>query len=80
MCSKATGKIPEHDDIASMRSATRSYRYNGKWLPSWLQEAGYQTYYTGKLMNGNNIVNAVTRPTAGFNGKNHALFVTCDHA
>ncbi|KAJ9115955.1 hypothetical protein QFC22_005098 [Naganishia vaughanmartiniae] len=45
-----------------------SYGYNGKWLPSWLQEAGYQTYYTGKLMNGNNIMNAVTRPTAGFNG------------
>jgi N-acetylglucosamine-6-sulfatase len=42
--------------------------YNGKWLPSWLQEAGYQTYYTGKLMNGNNVMNALTRPTQGFNG------------
>jgi arylsulfatase A-like enzyme len=54
------------------------HRYNGKWLPSWLQEAGYQTYYTGKLMNGNNIMNAVTRPTAGFNGKEHALLARYD--
>jgi N-acetylglucosamine-6-sulfatase len=25
---------------------------NDKYLPVWLQEAGYNTYYTGKLMNG----------------------------
>ncbi|KAF9261445.1 alkaline phosphatase-like protein [Marasmius fiardii PR-910] len=26
--------------------------YNGKYLPAYLQEVGYGTYYTGKLMNG----------------------------
>ena len=26
--------------------------WNDKYLPVWLQEAGYDTYYTGKLMNG----------------------------
>ncbi|KAK7980369.1 hypothetical protein PG989_012826 [Apiospora arundinis] len=26
--------------------------WNDKYLPVWLQEAGYNTYYTGKLMNG----------------------------
>ena len=26
--------------------------WNEKYLPVWLQEAGYDTYYTGKLMNG----------------------------
>lgn len=26
--------------------------WNEKYLPVWLQEAGYNTYYTGKLMNG----------------------------
>jgi arylsulfatase A-like enzyme len=51
-----------------VRIALTPDSYNGKWLPSWLQEAGYQTYYTGKLMNGNNVMNAVTRPTRGFNG------------
>jgi arylsulfatase len=31
--------------------------YNKKWLPVWLQEAGYKTYFTGKLMNQHNIDN-----------------------
>jgi N-acetylglucosamine-6-sulfatase len=31
--------------------------YNKKWLPVWLQEAGYQTFFTGKLMNGHSIEN-----------------------
>ncbi|KAK7921382.1 hypothetical protein PG985_009404 [Apiospora marii] len=26
--------------------------WNDKYLPVWLQDAGYNTYYTGKLMNG----------------------------
>lgn len=31
--------------------------YNKKWLPVWLQDAGYQTYFTGKLMNSHSIDN-----------------------
>ncbi|KAI4657014.1 uncharacterized protein J4E79_007629 [Alternaria viburni] len=29
--------------------------FNDAYLPVWLQEAGYNTYYTGKLMNGHSI-------------------------
>ncbi len=29
--------------------------HNDKYLPVWLQAAGYNTYYTGKLMNGHTI-------------------------
>lgn len=28
-----------------------SQGYNDKYLPVWLQDAGYNTYYTGKLFN-----------------------------
>ena len=31
--------------------------YNAKWLPVWLKDAGYQTYFTGKLMNAHTIEN-----------------------
>lgn len=42
---------------------------NGRHLPSWLQDAGYSTFYTGKLMNGNTVKNAHTLPVQGFNGE-----------
>lgn len=41
--------------------------YRKDWLPSWLQQAGYNTYYTGKLMNGNTVKNWQTSPVQGFN-------------
>lgn len=31
--------------------------WHKKWLPTWLQKAGYNTYFTGKLMNGHSITN-----------------------
>lgn len=41
--------------------------YRKDWLPSWLQAAGYATYYTGKLMNGNTVQNWASSPVQGFN-------------
>ncbi len=41
--------------------------YRKDWLPSWLQRAGYSTYYTGKLMNGNTVTNWKTSPVQGLN-------------
>ncbi|KAJ9475977.1 Arylsulfatase [Pseudozyma hubeiensis] len=41
--------------------------YRKDWLPTWLQSAGYSTYYTGKLMNGNTVTNWKTSPVLGFN-------------
>ncbi|ETS62415.1 arylsulfatase precursor [Moesziomyces aphidis] len=41
--------------------------YRRDYLPTWLQEAGYNTYYTGKLMNGNTVKNWQASPVLGFN-------------
>jgi arylsulfatase A-like enzyme len=46
---------------------------NQKWLPIWLQELGYNTYYTGKLMNSHNIHNYASPPVNGFNGSDFLL-------
>lgn len=31
--------------------------FNDNWLPVWLQDAGYSTYYTGKLFNSHTVEN-----------------------
>ncbi|KAL8283402.1 hypothetical protein RQP46_005812 [Phenoliferia psychrophenolica] len=40
--------------------------YNGHYLPSFLQEAGYDTYYTGKLMNDHKVSNIGSMPALGW--------------
>lgn len=40
--------------------------FNDKYLPVWLQEAGYNTYYTGKLFNYHTIDNYNSPEAAGF--------------
>ncbi|KAJ5902580.1 hypothetical protein N7495_003108 [Penicillium taxi] len=42
--------------------------FNENWLPVWLQEAGYDTYYTGKLFNSHSIYNYDSPYPNGFNG------------
>lgn len=37
--------------------------YQDDNLGVWLRQAGYKTYYTGKLMNGNTVANAQSKPT-----------------
>lgn len=41
---------------------------NDNYLPVWLQEAGYTTYYTGKLFNVHTVDNYNTPFPAGFTG------------
>ncbi|KAF1953000.1 Arylsulphatase [Byssothecium circinans] len=41
---------------------------NDKYLPVWLQEAGYNTYYTGKLMNAHSTTTYNNPFPAGWNG------------
>ena len=41
---------------------------NDKYLPVWLQDAGYNTYYTGKLMNGHSTSTWNKPLPAGWNG------------
>ncbi|KAK4057072.1 hypothetical protein OIO90_001972 [Microbotryomycetes sp. JL221] len=47
-------------------SVFNEFGYNGHWLPSFMQNAGYGTYYVGKLMNGQDVNNYKTLPAQGF--------------
>lgn len=46
---------------------------NENWLPVWLQELGYNTYYTGKLFNAHTIDNYDDPAVNGFNGSDISL-------
>jgi len=46
---------------------------NDDYLPVWMQAAGYQTYYTGKLWNTHNIYNYNKPAANGFNGSDFLL-------
>lgn len=43
---------------------------NDNYLPVWLQQAGYATYYTGKLMNAHSVHNWNNPFPNGFNHTN----------
>ncbi|KAF7344962.1 Arylsulfatase [Mycena venus] len=40
---------------------------NSEYLPVWLQDAGYNTYYAGKLLNGHSVINYDALYAKGFN-------------
>ena len=42
-------------------------------MPVWLQKAGYNTYYTGKLFNAHTVFNYDKPHVAGFNGSDFLL-------
>ncbi|VBB81242.1 Putative arylsulfatase [Podospora comata] len=46
---------------------------NNNYLPIWLQEAGYNTYYTGKLFNAHTVENYNSPYPAGWNGSDFLL-------
>ncbi|KAF7187110.1 Arylsulfatase [Pseudocercospora fuligena] len=46
---------------------------NDNWLPVFLQQLGYNTYYTGKLFNSHNVDNYNDPPVNGFNGSDFLL-------
>lgn len=47
--------------------------WNQDYLPVWLQEAGYSTYYTGKLMNGHSTSTYNNPYPAGWTGTNYLI-------
>ena len=47
--------------------------FNSNFLPVWLQEAGYNTYYTGKLFNAHTVDNYNSPHVAGFTGSDFLL-------
>lgn len=46
---------------------------NDDYLPVWMQAAGYQTYYVGKLWNTHNVFNYDSPQVKGFNGSDFLL-------
>jgi arylsulfatase A-like enzyme len=42
--------------------------FNDNYFPVWLQQAGYNTYYTGKLFNAHTIQNYNSPYPGGFTG------------
>ena len=47
--------------------------WNDNYLPIWMQEAGYNTYYTGKLWNSHSVTNYNKPLAKGFNGSDFLL-------
>jgi arylsulfatase A-like enzyme len=47
--------------------------FNEDFLPVWLQDAGYDTYYTGKMFNSHTIYNYDSPHINGFNGSDFLL-------
>ncbi|KAL4783611.1 alkaline-phosphatase-like protein [Aspergillus varians] len=47
--------------------------FNENFLPVWLQRAGYNTYYTGKLFNAHTVDNYHSPYVNGFNGSDFLL-------
>ncbi|KAL4898730.1 alkaline-phosphatase-like protein [Aspergillus ambiguus] len=47
--------------------------FNDNFLPVWLQKAGYDTYYTGKLFNAHTVDNYHNPYVNGFNGSDFLL-------
>jgi arylsulfatase A-like enzyme len=47
--------------------------FNSNFLPVWLQETGYNTYYTGKLFNAHTVDNYNSPYVTGFNGSDFLL-------
>lgn len=53
-------------DSAVRADSESPHRYNGHYLPSFLQEAGFGTYYVGKLMNDYKASNFNLLPAQGW--------------
>ena len=47
--------------------------FNENWLPVWLQDAGYSTYYTGKLFNSHTVENWNSPHPAGWTSSDFLL-------
>ncbi|BCS25319.1 sulfatase family protein [Aspergillus puulaauensis] len=47
--------------------------FNDDWFPVWMQNAGYNTYYTGKLMNSHSLETYNDPFIKGFNGSDFLL-------
>lgn len=74
-----TGKASHNTNITDVKPPYGGYAkfvengFNEKYLPVWLQEAGYNSYYTGKLFNGHSVDYYDSPYPAGFAGTDFLL-------
>ncbi|KAI0023547.1 arylsulfatase [Xylariomycetidae sp. FL0641] len=74
-----TGKAAHNTNITDVNPPYGGYPrfveqgFNEDWFPVWLQKAGYNTYYTGKLFNAHTVDNWNSPHPAGFTGSDFLL-------
>ncbi|KAK3291894.1 alkaline-phosphatase-like protein [Chaetomium fimeti] len=74
-----TGKLAHNTNVTDVNPPHGGYPkfvkqgLNDAYLPLWLQQAGYDTYYTGKLFNAHTVDNYHTPYAAGWNGSDFLL-------
>ncbi|TVY81869.1 Arylsulfatase [Lachnellula suecica] len=74
-----TGKAAHNTNVTDVMPPYGGYPkfvdrgYNDDYLPVWLQNAGYNTYYTGKLFNSHTIFNYDNPVAGGFTGSDFLL-------
>lgn len=74
-----TGKAAHNTNVTDVNPPYGGYPkflsqgLNENYLPVWLQSAGYNTYYTGKLFNAHTVENYDSPHAAGFTGSDFLL-------
>ncbi|KAK0713927.1 arylsulfatase-like protein [Lasiosphaeria miniovina] len=74
-----TGKQAHNTNVTDVNPPYGGYPkfirqgFNNAYLPVWLQQAGYNTYYTGKLFNAHTVENYDAPHAAGWNGSDFLL-------
>lgn len=74
-----TGKMPHNTNITDVGMPYGGYQrvveagWNDNYLPIWMQEAGYASYYVGKLWNAHTPDNYNKPYVKGFNGSEFLL-------
>jgi N-acetylglucosamine-6-sulfatase len=74
-----TGRMPHNTNITNVSPPYGGYPkvvsagWNDNYLPLWMQDAGYDTYYVGKLWNSHTEKNYDAPHARGFNGSDFLL-------
>ncbi|UPX16432.1 uncharacterized protein EKO05_0006831 [Ascochyta rabiei] len=74
-----TGKAAHNTNVTDVAAPYGGYPrfieegFNDDYLPVWLQDAGYNTYYTGKMMNGHSLATYDNPRINGWNGSDFLI-------
>ncbi|OSS48837.1 hypothetical protein B5807_06901 [Epicoccum nigrum] len=74
-----TGKAAHNTNVTDVSAPYGGYPrfieegFNDDYLPVWLQNAGYNTYYTGKMMNGHSLSTYDKPRINGWNGSDFLI-------